>query len=158
MSTFLSEPTAVAKLLSNLMDKSVSVKRINPTPAPRGVIVVASYAHDDGSSAGICWLDMPAAGSMAAALTLTPASIVDESIKAGKLLAPLDENVREVLNICARLFSPVESQRVYMSEVYLPPAKVPATLMTAIGRPTATVQIDMVVPGYRAGKMGFVAA
>lgn len=158
MSTFLPEPPVVAKLLSNLMDKSVSVKRISPAPAPRGVLVVASYAHDDGSSAGICWLDMPAACSMAAALTLTPVSIVDESVKAGKLLAPLDENVREVLNICARLFSPVESGRVYLSEVYLPPAKVPATLTTALGRPTSTVQVDMTVPGYRPGKMGFVAA
>ena len=158
MAIFLSEPTAVAKLLSSLIDKAVSVKRISPTPAPRGVFVVAAYSHDDGTGAGICWLDLPAAGSIAAALTLTPVSIVDDSVKAGKLLPPLDENVREVLNICARLFSPVESQRVYLSEVYLPPTKVPATLASAIGRPASTIQVDMIVPGYRPGKMGFVAA
>jgi hypothetical protein len=158
MSTFLSDPTAVAKLLSNLVDKAVNVKKLTTTPAPRGVFVVASYAHDDGSGAGICWLDMAAAGSIAAALTLTPVSMVDESIKGGKLVAPLDENVREVLNICARLFSPVESHRVYLSEVYLPPAKVPATLTTAIGKPQSTIQVDVIIPGYRPGKMGFVAA
>jgi hypothetical protein len=155
--TFLSDPIAVGKLLFNLMDRPVNVKRITPTPAPRGVLVVASYAHDDGSSAGICWMDMPAAGSAAAALTLTPVSIVDESVKSGKLLAPLDENVREVLNICARLFASAESHRVYLSEVYLPPAKVPATLMASIAKPATTIQVDMAINGYRPGKMGFIA-
>jgi hypothetical protein len=157
--TVLPDPIAVSKLLTSLMDRSVAVKRITQPVAPKGVVVVAAYATDDGACGGLCWLDLAAAGSAAAALTLTPVALVDESVRGSRLASPLDENVREVLNICATLFTGVGSHRVYLSEVYLPPAKPPATLANAIARatPQATVQIDMTITGYRPGKMGFVS-
>jgi hypothetical protein len=154
---YLADPTDVGNLLSSLIGRSVTVKRLATCAAPRGAFVVGAYAHDDDTRAGIAWLDIPAAAGAAAGLTLMGAVVVDECVHGGRLFAPLDENVREVLNICARLFATPGGERVYLRDVHLPPGKLPADLTALLGRPPATLQLDVTIAGYRAGRMGLIA-
>jgi hypothetical protein len=156
--TTLPEITEVSRLFTDLSGRPAAAKRILPPAAPRGAMVVATYANDGGGRVGVFWLDLVAAASLAAALTLMSSGVADDSVRAGKLLDPLDENVREVLNICARLFSTPTSQRVFLRDVYLPPAKLPADLTALVARTQATLQAEVTITGYKVGKLGFFGA
>lgn len=153
----LPEAAAINTLFSALIGRPVVVKRIVKPAVPRTAMVVAVYARDDESRVGIIWLDLAAAASAAGGLALLGAKQIDDSVRAGRLLEPLDEHVREVLNVCGRFFSSPGSSRVSLHAVHLPPSKLPADLAALIGRPPATVQVDITITGYLSGKMGLIA-
>jgi len=153
--TPLPDINEVIRLFTDLSGRPTAAKRITAPAAPRGAMVVATYARDDNARVGVCWLDLPAAASLAAAHTLMPAGGADVSGRAGRLLDPRDENNREVLNISARLFTGPSSLRVFLRDVHLPPTKLPPDLTTLVARTSSTLQVEMTITGYKPGKLGF---
>jgi hypothetical protein len=103
------------------------------------------------------WVDIPAGASLAAALTLAPAKMVEECVRAGRLVEPLDDNVREVFNICTRLFTGPDSPRVVLGDVHFPPARPPTELAALLLHPPHGIQVELSITGYKPGKMGLIA-
>src|SRR5262249_41627245 len=98
-------PPAIGVLLSQILGRAVTAKKIPPfprgTPAPK---VLAAYEGDNGSLVSVCVYDLALAAYAGAALVLAPVNLAKESITAGRCSEALLENLAEVLNICRQWF------------------------------------------------------
>jgi hypothetical protein len=153
----LPDAPAIGTLLGSLAGRVVAAKRIPSPVPPRGGVVIGVYLHEDKTRSGLLWVDIPAGASLAAALTLAPAKMVEECVRAGRLVEPLDDNVREVFNICTRLFTGPDSPRVVLGDVHFPPARPPTELAALLLHPPHGIQVELSITGYKPGKMGLIA-
>ncbi len=145
----LPEARAVAEMLSGLLDRETLVK-----PAPKlslyspAPLAVARYTDDSGALAAACLMDLRFGCGAGASLTLIPPSIAQASA-AGHALPPnLEENLREVLNILARLFNDGGPHVVLRSlAVQPPPLQDDLTLLLRRQRTDYEVTIEAYGPG-----------
>lgn len=148
----LPDSRAVATLLGDLVMRGVTTKASSTTNIrPPGIL--GTYVHDDGQVCAACWMDLAAAASVGACLTLIPSGVVDESIRSGSLVDNLAENAREILNVCARLFTREGSPRVSLQNVT---SDLPPDAAELIAKPRASLHLDLTVVGYRGGRISLL--
>jgi hypothetical protein len=148
MSQIQDPKPALHALLSGIYGRPVPIQ---PTPKfePSAVkpCALAVYADNEGRVVGMLVCTLTAAGYLAAALSLLPRSVADESIKKGALDESLLENFREVANICSSLFIEYVGSRVHLETVVAkavaPPPEYKAFLQSAL---RTDVTVD--VPNY----------
>jgi hypothetical protein len=151
----ITTPEAVSKLLSGLLMRLIKVKRSNVpiNLAVRAPAVVAQYVQNDGSVAGVCICDLPLAAHLAASLSLVPAGVAQEDIRARALSESLMENFREILNVSSQLFMTDTEHRVSLDTLILFPGNIPDVTRETIFHPSARLDLDVYVPSYGKGKM-----
>jgi len=131
-------------------------RRAAPQPAAGAVEpprVIAAYRRNDGSLGAVTAFDLPLSAAAAAALTLMPATGAKEAVQAGVLDALLQENMHEVLNVCASLFAKSDSRRVVLEEVLYPPQAPEGEIADAIADPLMSTRLDVSIHGYDAGQL-----
>ena len=148
----LPTPESLRRLLSDLlMGRAVTVKKGAPIPIPpQGAFAVARYKTPDGTETVLCVCDLALASAAGAALSLIPAAVVKESMRAGKLSETLAENVHEIFNVCSGLFNQPDHPRFALAEVLLPPIA-PGSI--SVGKPTRRNDFEIAIDGYGSGKM-----
>ena len=146
----------VQELLGALFD-AFKVKPGAKSDVSAGAMAYAGlYVGDDGAPAALCLCDMAFAVGTGAALSMLPPNAVKEALQTRNLSAVMADNLREVMNICARLVLREGSPHLRLHEVCsvaaLPPAAV--ALMTA-GR--ARADFDVELGKYGGGKLALFA-
>jgi hypothetical protein len=143
---------AIQELVSGLLGKRVGVKE-GQAFAPGGMnpAVVGVFKRDDGVVAALVVLDVPLAANAAAALVLIPPGVAGESARSGKLSENLLENVKELLNVCSRLF--VGAAHIRMKATHTIPPAAPAEIAGLLSKPNNRLDIEMSIPGYAGGRM-----
>lgn len=143
---------AVSHLLRDLLGRQVTSKKI-AGPLPAGPLVAATFIRDDGLFSALCAVDLQLAANLGAALTMAPAAIANEAVKAKKLDELLSENVREVLNIGSRWFMPEEeAPHVKLKDVLLDPLPKEVLAMIKLAPRQRFVEVE--IAGYKGGKLG----
>lgn len=145
----------VMPILRDLLGRAIQIKDLPPIKTPEGFYSVATYDREDGSLSAACAMDLQLSASLAAALTLVPKGIADESVKAKKLEEMLEESLQEVFNVSGRFFNGANSPRVIMKwRGHLP--LTPERQKFFLTAPTRYA-MEVSVTGYNAGKMILMA-
>jgi len=126
-----------------------TVARASASPVPP--VAVGAYRREDGTLAAMLGMDLAMACSSAAALTMIPAQSVREMLAAGEIPANLAENLHEVFNVCAVLFTVGDPHRLTLAEVVASP-DLDATLETA-ATAAGTTGITVDIEGYPGGNV-----
>lgn len=148
-------PAEVTPILRDLLGRSIQIKDVPPVKVADGFYSVATYDREDGTIGAACAMDLQLSASLAAALTLVPKGVADESIRAKKLDEVLEENLQEVFNVSGRFFNGPKSPRVILTWRGKPPLP-PAAQKLFTSAPTR-ITMEISVTGYLAGKLVLVA-
>jgi hypothetical protein len=140
------------ELLADLLGREVTAVRSDePVPASGGA--VGSYVTDDGRPAAAVVCDLAFAARAAAAITLIPSPAAEEAITERALTPTLRENLREVLNVMARLLNSAQTPHVRLQEVYAPGVAPPAEVARLIAQPADRRSFEVEIPGYGPGRV-----
>jgi serine/threonine protein kinase/CheY-like chemotaxis protein len=148
----LASASELATLLESLLQRPVQAKQqLVKTMPDKGVVAV--YVGDDGVGAALVHFDLPAAASTAAALTLVPATMVQEASRAGKLPQILWDNLHEVANVLTRLARGMSASRLRLQGMFPLPGAVPAAIAAALKTPPSRMSFDVAVSAYAGGRI-----
>lgn len=159
-STPLPTRAALRDLLSDLVGQPVAIaestgQALQPERPARGAV----YRRDDGSVAALCVLDRDLATAVGAGLGGLPAPDASAAVdEAGDLGGELDEYVREVVNIVAKLLNTPGAPHVALRDVRRLPGEVPSDEASVLLTPRRRVDYRVRVDGYPQGTVTFVAA
>jgi hypothetical protein len=112
-------------------------------------LAIAVYGGE-GQAAGAWICDMSAATSLAAALSLVPPKVAQDAARTGKFEEPLDENLREIFNVGARIFQ--SDRHVSLKGVFLPGQTPPPVVVKLLQSPKRG-EFEVSVPDYAKGRM-----
>lgn len=148
---------AVQDLISGLLGKRVAVKD-GKAFAPGGTspVVIGIYKRDDEAVAGLVVMDVPLAANAAAALVLIPPGVAGESARSGKLSENLLENVKELLNVCGRLFVSPGTAHIRMKATCTVPPAAPPEIAGLLAKPNARLDLELNIPGYAGGRLAVI--
>ena len=138
-----------------LLGRNVTAEKI--TPFRLGISepsAIAVYQDGNGTIAGVCVCDVDLVHKAGAALCLIPA---DSRLSAARIDQALAENFREILNICAQLFTGPEGHRVTLAQVILGTDKKPPEIANFIASPPARLDVKLSITGYGAGRMSVLS-
>lgn len=149
------QPAEIGAVLRDLIGKPVQTKVLTPLKNADELFAIATYDREDGTLGASFALDLPLAASLAAALTLVPPGVAEDSIRAKKLEPMLEENLHEVFNVAGRFFSSPTSPRVVMKWTGRVPCE-PALKQFWATAPTRST-IEIAVAPYKGGRIALVA-
>jgi hypothetical protein len=145
---------AIQELMSGLLGKRLGVKD-GKAFAPGGTnpVVIGVYKRDDGAVAALVVMDIALAANAAAALVLIPPGVAGDSARSGKLAENLLENVKELLNVCGRLFVSPGTAHVRMKATCTVPPAAPPEIAGLLAKPNNRLDLELNIPGYAGGRM-----
>lgn len=139
----------VGRLWSRLLGRRVVVKRGNPTKV---AAAVSSYTNTENVLAAAVAFDLELANFAAAALPMVPSAVATDAIAGRKVDAEMLENLREVANIMASLFT-CPAAHIKLRELARTPPAPPGDLLPILVRPARRLDLDIDVTGYSAGRL-----
>jgi len=138
----------VTQIFKSLLRRGVTVTpQSDVTPPP--ACSVGIYKSGDGTPIAACIADLALSAYSAAAFSLIPCRVAEESIRAKCLEDGLDEIFGEVLNVLSRLFTSHENHRITLMSTSYPPAGVPDSVKAAASGACYEIEID----GYGSGRL-----
>ncbi len=144
-------------LLADLLGREVSAVRSDQAVDPAGG-VVADYVTDEGAVAAVVVCDLAFACRAGAAITLVPSPAAEESLAEGALTPILSENLREILNVTARLLNSAQTPHVRLRQVRAPGAQVPPEVARLAAQPADRRSFEVEIQGYGPGRLSFGVA
>lgn len=157
--TMVHLPTAqeVRELLEGLLGRAVDVAPCAPLASSvHSAVSVASYVDDQGLPRGVCCVDLPLGAACGAALGLVPARRVVAATSAGVLDPELEENLDEVLNVCATVLNTEGALHLRLAHVHHPGRPVPAELHVRTLTLGRRLDLAVAVQGHGQGRLSFV--
>jgi hypothetical protein len=148
---------SVRNLFASLLDKELIIEKGLPLeikPAPP--VQVAAYVADDGTIAACCIADLDFAARIAAAMTLIPHNLVEESLKNRKLVDVLQENFNEIMNVATILFYMASTPHVKLKKVYQTVEGLPRDIVILSKKPAARLDLNIQVPNYGPGRVSLL--
>jgi hypothetical protein len=150
-------PTQLSAMLRNLLDRNVSVKPVAKPTTVSTPKAIAVYEGEVSHVRCVFAVDLPAAASIAAALSLVPPAVVDGAVKIGRLDPALVDNLKEIFNVGVRLFDG-NGDRMKLLSVHLPGENVPTDTTQLMVSSKQRTDVEVSVAGYRAGIASAVRA
>jgi len=152
----LPDPKEISELFTNLLGKQVTVKGGAPAADAKGG-TLAVYSDDAGAVGAVAVSDLPLASNAGAALSMIPAGMAEESIKAGALAENLADNWHEVLNVASQLFNCGAGHRVKLADIH-PASDPPAAAAGLLGAPGGRLDLEVAIAGYGSGTLSLLVA
>jgi hypothetical protein len=153
----LPTPHEVRGLLEGLLGRAVEVAPCAPlASSAHGAVSVASYVDDQGMPRGVCCVDVALGAAAGAALGLMPVRRAVAATGEGLLDPELEENLDEVLNVCATVLNAPGALHVRLALVHHPGRPVPAALHVRTLTLGRRLDLAVEVPGYGRGRLSFV--
>ena len=149
------KPDGVARALNSLLQRRVSAQKSREVNIrARGQNITALYSDSTGSIAAACVCEHDVAISMGAALSLLPRRGYAEALKTRTLSPALQENIREVFNVFARLLSRERRQNFTLHEVQFFP-DIPERTVRQLARRGEVFSAELTVASYGSGRLSF---
>lgn len=147
----------IRELLTELLGREVTVARSEGPTGPGGA-VVADYVTDEGHPAAAVACDLRFAVRAGGAITLVPPPAAEEALAEGSLTPTLIENLREILNVMARLLNSAQTPHVRLRDVYPPGSQAPIETARLVAQPADRRSFDIEITGYGPGRLTIVVA
>jgi len=148
---------AFTKLLADLLGKKVASTVIPPLTLTKDTQITATFLNEKQEIVSIAACDLKLGASAAAVLTMVPAGMAKEAVKAGALSDNLMENLQEIFNISSTLLNAEGAPRVVLGTVIPASAPMPPEVTEMITKPAARLDLEIEVPGYDKGKWVFMS-
>jgi hypothetical protein len=133
----------------------VIAKRGAPTKV---AACVSSYVSTEGLGlAAACAFDIELANHAGAALAMVPTAVATDAIRARMVEGDMLENLREVANIMASLFTCPTSHIKLKVLARTPPAPAP-DIVALTARPVRRLDLEVDITGYGAGRLAIFFA
>ena len=142
----------VGNFLTTLFGRNTKTRQGRARP-PRGreQHAFAIYRDKEGGIVGVMAADLSFAAATGSVLSLIPAAVAKEAVKAGAVTGLMEENFEEVANICARFFS-VDGKRAVLREVsYGTSAE--GEMADVVNRAATGMAFEIEIQGYDRGKI-----
>ena len=137
----------VARILTSLLGRAVTARKVAVAPAKVGLVGVYALAREP--AAAVIAFDVGLAAHVGAALALVPPAVAAECARKGKLEDNLRENTAEVLNILCPLVNPAGAPHLGLREVV---TAVADEIKPMVSSP-ARLELDVQVSGYGGGRL-----
>lgn len=147
------KPAELGRALSGILNKNVKATSIKAAPWTLAKSYVGYYDDGKGACEGVWISDLPLSASMGAALSLIPAGVAQEAVKAGQLTQDIFDNTREVANIAANSFG---AKRVRLVDLVRGDAQLPEEVAHIMARPGQRLDLQIEVAGYAGGVLIFL--
>jgi hypothetical protein len=123
--------------------------------SPSSGSFLALYVADDGSPVALAACNIAFAANAGAALSMLPPAAAKEAAK-NKLLTPaMNDNLREVMNICSRLMLRDGSPHLRLDHVCLANA-LPPTATALVSATTGRADFEITLGKYGAGALSIL--
>jgi hypothetical protein len=149
--------SGLQRVLSDVLGRNVTV-----VPGDSMVIeaqtpaVVADYAGDDGSIEAMCVTDLRLSNALGAALTMVPASSVDEAVRNETIDESNLQNLTEIVKVLSQVFNHDDCAALRWSDAHKLPGELPAGASALMNSPKARRDYDVTVEEYGAGKLAVI--
>jgi len=117
--------------------------------------VIATCIQDDGTIKAGCITDLKTACTMGAALSLIPATAVQDAVAKENLPEGIMQNIHEVFNVIAALFA-TGPHSVNLETIYIPPQTPPAEISEQLKQAKSSLTIELTLDGYDPGNLTFL--
>lgn len=138
MSTYPIPSAAQVKDLLGMLFDGMAVKPASKLDVSAGsTSYVGVYVSDGGEPVALCACNLDFAAGAGAALSILPPNAAKDAVKAKTLPSAMQDNLRELMNICTRLVIKDGSPHLRLQEVYAAkslPAPAAAIAAAAKGR------------------------
>jgi hypothetical protein len=155
MSDQLPAAKQVRDTLNDLLGRDVTVHLEDP-PAGESIPVAAVFVHDNLALAGVIGFDLALAAYIGAAIGLIPAGGAEAAVEDGELSPMIGDNLTEVCNVLASLFTKTGGRRVKLHKVHLRIADIPADLRGHLVSLGNRLDLAVTVAGYGTGTFSLV--
>ncbi len=121
-------------------------------------LIVASFINDDNEPVTACVCDFSFAAFAGSSLTRIPPGGAEDAASSGEFSQMMMDNVREIMNICSRLFMVKEdAPHLKFDVVYETPDSIPQGVKAVLDNDGARVDYNVSIPGYGSGALSFIA-
>lgn len=154
MSTTLTLPAAgqVARLLTGIVGRTVTAaSRPRPGVQKAGVKFYGVFRESVTGAVSVCVCDLALCASASGAMLLFPLPAVKEAVRTGRIEDGMLDAVREIFNICARLFN--DRGHYVFENLHASPETLAGDAAAVVREPSQQVEIDVTIPEYGGGAM-----
>jgi len=141
----------VHEIFSLLFGGETQVRELPQAIPANDQAAVACYVNGNFVVQHALICDFAFANSAGAALCLVPAAVVNQAVQKKIVDENLIDNIKEIMNICANLFSPSETEQVRLQTVHVPPKSLDGY---DFGAPLV---FEVQIPRYPVGKIQVVS-
>jgi hypothetical protein len=157
MSTYPIPSAAQVKDLLGMLFDGLAVKPASKLDlSAASTSYVGVYVSDGGEPVALCSCNLDFAAGAGAALSMLPPNAAKDAVKAKSLPAPMQENLRELMNICTRLVLKDGTPHLRLQEVY-PAKSLPAPAAAIAGAATGRADFEVALGKYGAGVLCVMA-
>ncbi len=151
-------PTAaqVKDLLGMLFDGTAVKPASKLDVSAASTSYVGVYISDGGDPVALCACNLDFAAGAGAALSILPPNAVKDAIKSKSLPGPMQDNLRELMNICTRLVIKDGSPHLRLQEVYSAKS-LPAPAAAIAGVATGRADFEVALGRYGGGVLSVMA-
>lgn len=149
----------VRDLLTELLGRGVAVDKVSAlTLHEDEPAAVAEFVTDADETAALCLTDARFAVRVGAALVMVPAPVAEEDLATGEIPDHHLENLREVVNIFARLLNSASTPHVRLFELHRWPGELPERVRSLLDAPEFRRDFVVTVEGYGDGRFSLLVA
>jgi hypothetical protein len=156
MSFVLPSADIFDRLVGDLLGRKVSGRVCGANERVRYPFGAAVYESHDHTLTVMVLYELTLACSLAAALSMLPPRVAEESVKAGTLSEQLKENFHEVMNVASSYLSK-SGLRISLQSVHPPPEVAPPKLLKGALTGASRLDLELSIAGYEGGRLCFVA-
>ncbi len=150
-------PKAVRDLLAGLLGRDVDVAVVEPfAPEPGRPATFAVYVDDALRARAVAVADLAFSAFSAAAIGLVPVRAARTAVERRALTPMLQENLAEVLDVCAALFTADGEPHVRLHAVYPVGVPAPSDVVAFAGVLGRRIDLETTIASYGVGRLSLV--
>jgi hypothetical protein len=157
MSTYPIPSAAQVKDLLGMLFDGLTVKpasKLDVSAASTSYVGV--YISDGGDPVALCACNLDFAAGAGAALSILPPNAAKDAVKAKALPTAMQDNLRELMNICTRLVIKDGSPHVRLQDIYSAKS-LPAPAAAIAGSATGRADFEVALGRYGSGVLSLMA-
>ncbi len=148
---------AMTQTLEMLFGGTVPVAAGKPLDTKPGTgNLIATFIDDHEKPVAVAVCDLPFAANAGCALSMMPAAVAKDAIKAKKLEQTMLDNLYEVMNILSTLLMTEHTPHLKLATMYPDPGKLPADAKALLGAVKGRADFSVNVPKYGPGALSLL--
>lgn len=152
----LPAPDQAGSFLSMMLARPAKISK-GPRLSRRVPQYVAVFRDEKDRPWGAVLVEPELARSLGAALSLIPKGVAMQGLETNEMAPELEENIFEVMNICAQWFHGKGRPAMSLRKVWAPDEELPKEVRKMLARGSSRRDYQMEVATYGAGKLALVA-
>ena len=157
MSIYAIPSAAQVKDLLGMLFDGMAVKPASKLDlSPASTSYVGVYISDGGEPVALCACNLDFAAGAGAALSILPPNAAKDAVKAKALPSNMQENLRELMNICTRLVLKDGTPHLRLQDVYAAKS-LPAPAAAIAGAATGRADFEVALGKYGSGVLSVMS-